>query len=136
VIAFWQEQGLDEELSLADLSDGILRFMCWLTLCLDPDPPALICIDEPAQGVHPRTLPIMAGLFEKASARSQLLLATHASYFLTHFDLSRIALMKKTGDSCRYIKPIDSQILRSNLVDFGLAELETMHRNNELEVLV
>jgi predicted ATPase len=61
VIAFWQEHGVDEELSLADLSDGTLRFLCWTILCLMPKPPTLICIDEPDQGVHPRTLPILGG---------------------------------------------------------------------------
>jgi len=135
VIAFWQERGVDDVLSLADLSDGILRFLCWATLCLVPNPPALICIDEPDQGVHPRTLPILAGLFEKASTRTQLLLATHASYFLTQFDISRIAVMNKVDGESLYLKPGDSETLRANLADFGVAELEAMHRSDELEVL-
>ncbi len=135
VIAFWQEQGVDEELSLADLSDGALRFLAWATLCLLPNPPTLICIDEPDQGVHPRTLPILAGLFEKASQRTQLLLATHASYFLVQFDLSHIAVMKREAGESVYLKPHDSAILRANLEDFGSEELEAMHRNDELEAL-
>jgi len=136
VIAFWQEQGVDSELSLADLSDGILRFLAWATLCLVPNTPTLICIDEPDQGVHPRTLPILAGLFEKASQRTQVLLATHASYFLTQFALDRIAVMKKQAGQSVYLKPADSAALRANLEDFGVEELEAMHRNDELEALV
>lgn len=135
VIAFWQEQGVDDELSLADLSDGILRFLAWATLCLTPHAPTLICIDEPDQGVHPRTLPILAGLFEKASRHTQLLLATHASYFLTQFPLDRIAVMKKQAGESVYVKPADSAALRANLEDFGSAELEAMHRSDELEAL-
>lgn len=136
VIAFWQEEGVEGELSLADVSDGTLYFLCWATLCLTPKPPTLICIDEPDQGVHPRILPILAGLFEKASVRTQLLLATHASYFLTQFDLSRIAVMKKVDGKSYYLKPVDSETLKANLEDFGIAELEAMHRSDELEVLV
>ncbi len=135
VIAFWQEQGVDDELSLADLSDGILHFLAWTTLCLTPHTPTLICIDEPDQGVHPRTLPILAGLFEKASQRTQVLLATHASYFLTQFTLDRIAVMKKQAGQSVYLKPADSAALRANLEDFGIEELEAMHRNDELEAL-
>jgi predicted ATPase len=135
VIAFWQEQGVDDELSLADLSDGTLRFLSWATLCLTPHPSPLICIDEPDQGVHPRTLPVLAGLFEKASTRTQLLLATHASYFLTQFDISRLAVMKKVDGESRYLKPKDSETLMANLDDFGVAELGAMHRSDELEVL-
>jgi predicted ATPase len=126
---------VDEELSLADLSDGILRFLAWTTLCLMPNPPSLICIDEPDQGVHPRTLPILAGLFEKASQRTQILLATHASYFLTQFDIERIAVMKKVDGESRYLKPADAAALRANLQEFGIAELEAMHRSDELEAL-
>jgi predicted ATPase len=135
VIAFWQEKGVEAELSLADLSDGTLRFLSWATLCLVPNPPTLICIDEPDQGVHPRTLPVLAGLFEKASTRTQLLLATHASYFLTQFDVSHLAVMKKVDGESRYFKPKNSATLMANLDDFGMAELEAMHRSDELEVL-
>jgi len=135
VIAFWQEENIDTELSLADLSDGTLRFIAWATLCVMPSPPTLICIDEPDQGVHPRTLPVLAGLFEKVSERTQVILATHASYFLTQFDIDHIAVMKKTSGKSIYINIKDSQTLIDNLEDFGTEELEQMHRSDELEAL-
>lgn len=135
VIGFWQEYGVDEALSLADLSDGTLRFLVWATLCVMPNPPTLICIDEPDLGVHPRTLPILAGLFKKASERTQIFLATHASYFLVQFDVDHLAVMKKVNGESVYFKPRDSAVLRANLEDFGVEELEAMHRNDELEAL-
>ena len=135
VIAFWQEDNIDTELSLADLSDGTLRFIAWATLCVMPSPPTLICIDEPDQGVHPRTLPILAGLFEKAAERTQIILATHSSYFLTQFDLDNIAVTKKISGESVFVKVKDSQTLLDNLEDFGIDELEKMHRTDELEAL-
>ena len=135
VIAFWQEENIDTDLSLANLSDGTLRFIAWATLCVMPLPPILICIDEPDQGVHPRTLPILAGLFEKAAQRTQVILATHASYFLTQFDLKNIAVMKKVSGESLFVKAKDSQTLLDNLEDFGRDELEKMHRTDELEAL-
>jgi predicted ATPase len=135
VIAFWKESGVETDLTLADLSDGILRLICWITLCIQPNPPSLICIDEPDQGVHPRTLPLLAGLFEKATERTQLFVATHASYFLMQFDIARIAVMKKVNGEAIYIKPKDSETLQRNLEDFGAEEIELMHRNDELELL-
>jgi predicted ATPase len=135
VIAFWQEKNIDTDLSLADLSDGTLRFIAWATLCVMPSPPTLICIDEPDQGVHPRTLPILAGLFEKASQRTQVILATHASYFLSQFDLKNIAVMKKEAGKSIFVKVSDSKTLLDNLEDFGRDELEKMHRTDELEAL-
>jgi len=136
VIAFWQEENIDTDLSLADLSDGTLRFIAWATLCVMPSPPTLICIDEPDQGVHPRTLPILAGLFEKAAQKTQVILATHASYFLTQFDLKNIAVMKKVSGESLFVKTKDSRTLLDNLEDFGRDELEKMHRTDELEALV
>lgn len=135
VIAFWNEKGIDRDLSLADLSDGILRLICWITLCVQPNPPSLICIDEPDQGVHPRTLPVLAGLFEKASNRTQILLATHASYFLVQFDITNITVFRKEHGQSINIKPSNSNVLLANLKDFGPEELEVMHRNDELELL-
>lgn len=133
VIAFWKEEGVRDELTLGDLSDGILRLLCWLVICLHPAPPPLICIDEPDQGVHPRTLPVLAGLFEKASERTQILLATHSSFFLTQFPLSRIAVLRKENGEAKFLKPADSAVLSSALDDFGPEEIEVLHRSDELE---
>ena len=135
VMAFWQEDGVENDLTLADLSDGIIQLMCWAVLCVQPSPPLLICIDEPDQGVHPRTLPFLAGLFKKASDRTQILLATHSSYFLTLFDLSRIAVMRKEHGEAKFLKPKDSKALIEILKDFGPEEIENLHISDELEIL-
>ncbi|MBN1696552.1 MAG: AAA family ATPase [Spirochaetales bacterium] len=135
VIAFWQENNIDQELSLADLSDGTLRFISWAVLSIMPHPPSLICIDEPDQGVHPRTLPILAGLFLKATERTQMIVATHSSYFLTQFDLKNISVMKKFEGRSVYCRVTDSQTLIDDLEDFGSEEIERMHRSDELEAL-
>lgn len=133
IMAFWREG--DQELTLADVSDGILRLLCWMVLCVTPNPPSLICIDEPDQGVHPRTLPILAGLFRRASQRTQILLATHNSYFLTQFDFGEIAVMRKKDRNIEFLKPAHSQVLIDMLADFGSQEVEQLHRSDELELL-
>lgn len=135
VIAFWKDTESDTELSLADLSGGTLRFIAWAALCVMPSPPSLICIDEPDQGVHPRTLSVLATAFEEASERTQIILATHASYFLTQFDIENIAVMRKIAGESQYSRVKDSKTLMDNLDDFGIEELELMHRNDELEAL-
>ena len=133
VMVFWHESGTQDKLSLADASDGSLRLLSWITLALSPEPPPLICIDEPDQGIHPRALPKLAGLFEKLAGRTQVLLATHSSYFLTQFDIAQIAVMRKEAGEARFLKPSDSAILMANLADFGVEEIEAMHKNDELE---
>ena len=134
VIAFWREDGTDIELSLADLSDGTLNLLCWLTLLSLPNPPALICIDEPDQGLHPRTLAALAGFIQKASSHTQILVATHSSYFLTQFTLDEIAVMKKEKGNILFCKPEKSAVIRALLNDdFSEADISYLHWSRQLE---
>jgi predicted ATPase len=60
------------------LSDGTLRYLCLLAILCDPDPPPLICIEEPELGLHPDILPKLADLLVQASQRTQLIVTTHS----------------------------------------------------------
>lgn len=135
VLAFWKEDHARQPLTLADVSDGTLRFLCWAVLCLHPKPPALICIDEPELGLHPRVLPILAGLMQKASERTQLLVTTHSSYFLSLFELPEVVVMYKKDGVAQWVRPADVQTLTDILEEFGPEEMEALHRSDELEKL-
>src|SRR5216683_6581955 len=60
------------------LSDGTLRYLCLLAILCDPEPPPLICIEEPELGLHPDILPKVADLLLQASQRTQLIVTTHS----------------------------------------------------------
>lgn len=60
------------------LSDGTLRYLCLLAILCDPDPPPLICIEEPELGLHPDILPKVADLLRAASERTQIIVTTHS----------------------------------------------------------
>lgn len=60
------------------LSDGTLRYLCLLAILCDPEPPPLICIEEPELGLHPDILPKLADLLKAASLRTQLIVTTHS----------------------------------------------------------
>lgn len=60
------------------LSDGTLRYLCLLAILCDPDPPPLICIEEPELGLHPDILPKLADHLVAASERTQLIVTTHS----------------------------------------------------------
>lgn len=135
VLAFWQEQDVESDLTFEDLSDGVLWFIALATLCVMPSPPPLVCIDDPEKGLHPRTLPILAGLFEKTAEATQVLLATHASYFLTQFDLENISLLKKTSAGSTFTSLRSSQAILAKLKQMENDELEQMYRADELEAL-
>lgn len=60
------------------LSDGTLRYMCLVALLVDPQPPKLLCIEEPELGLHPDLIPKIADLLVEASKRTQIIVTTHS----------------------------------------------------------
>ena len=60
------------------VSDGSLRYLCLLAVLLDPEPPALVGIEEPELGLHPDLIPKIADLLVDASSRCQLVVTTHS----------------------------------------------------------
>lgn len=68
----------DFSIPASRLSDGTLRYLCLLAILLDPNPPALICLEEPELGLHPDILPHLTDLLVEASERTQLIVTTHS----------------------------------------------------------
>jgi predicted ATPase len=64
------------------LSDGTLRYLCLLAILCDPNPPPLICLEEPELGLHPDLLPRLADLLLAASQRTQLVVTTHSDILI------------------------------------------------------
>jgi predicted ATPase len=60
------------------LSDGTLRYLCLLAILCHPEPPPLVCVEEPELGLHPDVLPELARLLVEASERTQLVVTTHS----------------------------------------------------------
>lgn len=82
-------KSLKREQSVADLSDGTLRFLLLLTILASPSPPPLIAIDEPETGLHPSMLPIVAEYAVDTATRSQVIFITHSPQFLDTFTSTR-----------------------------------------------
>ncbi|MEP7038024.1 MAG: AAA family ATPase, partial [Acidobacteriota bacterium] len=77
VVQFYvREEGLEKPISAMRLSDGTLRYLCLLAILCHPEPPPLICIEEPETGLHPDILPTIAELMIEASQRTQLIVTT------------------------------------------------------------
>lgn len=60
------------------LSDGTLRYLCLLAILCNPEPPPLLCVEEPELGLHPDIIPKIADLLVEASERTQLVVTTHS----------------------------------------------------------
>lgn len=106
------------------LSDGTLRYLCLLAILCHPDPPPLVCIEEPELGLHPDVLPNLANLMLSASERCQLIVTTHSDILvdaLTETPESVIVCEKHDGRT--QMQRLDSNELSQWLERYRLGQL-------------
>lgn len=77
------EAPFDLPLPAKRLSDGTLRFLALAAILLQPDPPSLICLEEPELGMHPDMIRLVAGMIIDAATKTQLIVTTHSEHLLT-----------------------------------------------------
>ena len=75
---FFHEKGLRHAVPATRLSDGSLRYLCLLAVLCHPNPPPVICIEEPEIGLHPDIIPDVVKLLVEASSQSQIFVTTHS----------------------------------------------------------
>ena len=76
------EAGLGSSLPASRLSDGTIRFIALLAILCHPEPPPLICIEEPEIAMHPDSLDLVVELLIEASQRTQLIVTTHSPWLI------------------------------------------------------
>jgi len=106
------------------LSDGTLRWISLLAILLDPQPPPLVCIEEPELGLHPDLLPKLADLLREASQRMQLVITTHSDVLvdaLTDTPESVIVCEKENGATT--MRRLDRKDLSKWLEKYSLGQL-------------
>lgn len=106
------------------LSDGTLRYICLLTILCHPNPPPLICLEEPELGLHPDILPDLVDLMRSASERCQLIVTTHSDVIvdaLTDTPESVVVCEKHHGSTT--LKRLDAEGLSHWLESYRLGEL-------------
>lgn len=106
------------------LSDGTLRYLCLLAVIFDPEPPPLVCIEEPELGLHPDVIAGLVHLLKEFSRRTQLIITTHSEAVvdaLHDYPAAIIACGKKAGSTT--MERLDAEDLRSWLDEYRLGTL-------------
>lgn len=83
VQVFFRESGFTNPIPSTRLSDGTLRFLCLLTILCHPDPPPVICLEEPEMGLHPDAIATIGELLIEASERTQLIVTTRSDVLVS-----------------------------------------------------
>jgi predicted ATPase len=108
------------------LSDGTLRYLCLLAVLCHPNPPPLICIEEPELGLHPDVLPTLAELLKDAATRTQLIVTTHSDVLVDAMtDQPEVVFIAEKHLSGSQIKHLDPIKLKPWLEKYRLGQLWT-----------
>jgi predicted ATPase len=123
---FVHERGL-KEIPATRLSDGTLRYLCLLAVLCHPQPPPLICLEEPEIGLHPDILPTVAQLLISASDRSQLIVTTHSDILVSALtEKPDSVLVCERDDEGSKLTRLDSEKLKEWLERYPLGEIWRM----------
>ena len=108
-----QELGLSETIPATRLSDGTIRFLSLLAILLHPEPPPLICIEEPEVGMHPDILSTIAELLIDASKQTQIIITTHSDILLSAIGKTcpeAVVVCEKGQNGTRMTRPDPEQL--------------------------
>lgn len=117
----WQEKGSDY-FNAMHLSDGTLRFIALATLLLQPKAPQVIIIDEPELGLHPFAINKLAGLIQKASANSQVVISTQSVNLVDNFTPEDIITVDRE-DRQSVFNRLSSEELKEWLSEYNISDL-------------
>jgi predicted ATPase len=112
-------------------SAGIRLLIFFSALAFHPDPPDLILIEEPENGIHPKRLGEVMGLLRKITRGenglhpAQVILTTHSPYLLDSIDLDtdQVLVFRREADGSRAVEPADRERLSVFLDEFMLGEV-------------
>lgn len=108
------------------LSSGTLRFLCLLAILCHPEPPPLICIEEPELGLHPDLIPTVSRLLKEASERTQIIVTTHSDILVdTMTDRPEAMLVAEKGEGGTRLTRLDPDRLKPWLEKYRLGQLWT-----------
>jgi predicted ATPase len=121
---FIREEGLEKPISAMRLSEGTLRYLCLLVILCHPEPPPLICIEEPETGLHPDILPTIAELMIEASQRTQLIVTTHSDILVSAFsEVPEAVLVCEKDKDGTHFKRLEAEKLKVWLEEYELGEV-------------
>ena len=121
---FFREHGFEVPISAMRLSDGTLRYLCLLAILCHPEPPPLICIEEPETGLHPDILPTIAELMIEASQRTQLIVTTHSDILVSAFsEVPEAVLVCEKDEDGTHFKRLEKDKLKAWLKEYELGDL-------------
>lgn len=141
-LAFPLQNGTGQ-IEASQVSDGALLFLAFLSILHRPNPPALLLIEEPENGVHPSRLKDIVKLLRKLTEGvdgrppSQIVMTTHSPYLLDAVRSEDAYFFVREEDGSAFAHRFsDIDKLDERLADYNLGELWTAYGEERLAKLI
>lgn len=118
----WKQNDSDYALWPSQLSDGSIRFICLVTVLLQPDPPTTIIIDEPELGLHPYAITLLGALIRSAAMRTQVIVSTQSVPLLNEFEIEDLIVVEREQGGSVFKRMDEDDFIRW-LEDYSIGEL-------------
>lgn len=121
----WAQVGrADTPLKAHMLSDGSLRFICLVTLLLQPSSllPDTVLIDEPELGLHPYAITVLADIFKQVAETKQLIVSTQSVELVNEFNPEDVVVVNQKNGASTFER-LSQEKLANWLEEYSLGEL-------------
>jgi predicted ATPase len=98
---YFELAGSNHVFRASQASDGVMLVLAYLAILHSPQPPKLLLIEEPENGIHPqRLVQVIKTLREliKEQKETQVILTTHSPYVVDQFDPEEVTLCTKDAE--------------------------------------
>ena len=110
----------------ARVSDGTLRYLSLLAILYNPNPPPVVCIEEPELGLHPDVVVGLAKHLRAASEHMQLIVTTHSDILLDALsDTPESIVVFENHNGATQMNRLDADELSVWLKKYSLGHLWT-----------
>ena len=117
-----RRKGLTDPFTQADLSDGMLRILALLYVAYHPEPPSLVCIEEPENGLYPRLIEAMTDALRALSRRTQVILTTHSVTLMNTLRPSELVFAERSDSGASFHRVDGRADVVKFMEKFGLGD--------------
>ena len=133
----FNDRGFKKPFYSQQMSDGTLKLFAYLLLLEDPDPPPLICIEEPENGLYHKLLETLADEFREHAGGTrgspQLFITTHQPYFVNALQPAEAWILEKGKKGFAKISRADKVSNVQGLVETGEIPLGSLWYSGYLD---
>ena len=122
-------KGHEKPVPASQASDGLLYVLGYLALLYSPEPPRILLVEEPENGIHPNRLREILAILRQLIAEhpgTQVVMTTHSPYVIDEFSPDEVTLCQREEDGTVSVKRLsESETVRRQLDLFTLGEIWT-----------